>query len=68
MKPNKGQFKKGYDARRHILTPEERSKGFWNAIESIIRKYPNAIGKDGKHIAFHFLWARKNRQGVEDRS
>lgn len=64
MKENKGQFKKGYDARRHILTSNDRSKGFWKAIESIITKYPNAIGKDGKHIAFHFLWAR-NRQGIE---
>jgi hypothetical protein len=25
-------FAKGYDSRRHKLTPEECSKGFWTAI------------------------------------
>ena len=29
---NKGSFKKGHDPRRHKLTKEECSKGFWNAI------------------------------------
>ena len=54
--PNhRGQFRKGFDARRHILTHDERSKGFWHALDSIITRYPNAIMRDGRHIACNFL-------------
>ncbi len=53
--PNSGQFKKGHDPRRHKFTTEERQRGFWNAIYSIVRRYPDAIGPDGRHMACHFL-------------
>jgi hypothetical protein len=29
---NRGFFKPGYDRRRHILTKEERSRGYWHAM------------------------------------
>ena len=29
---NRGSFRKGFDSRRHIFTPEECSRGFWTAI------------------------------------
>ena len=31
-KPNHGSFRKGYDKRRHVFTPEECSRGFWTAL------------------------------------
>ena len=31
-KANRGSFRKGYDSRRHVFTPEECSRGFWTAI------------------------------------
>lgn len=31
-KPRGKPFSKGFDPRRHILTPEEKSRGFWTAI------------------------------------
>ncbi len=52
---NRGHFRKGFDPRRHILTPAERVKGFWNAIYSIVQRYPDAIGADGRHMALSFL-------------
>lgn len=54
---NRGHFRKGFDPRRHILTPAERVKGFWNAIYSIVQRYPDAIRADGKHMACDFLKA-----------
>jgi hypothetical protein len=54
----RGQFRRGYDPRRHVFTPDECSRGFWAAIDSIITRYPNAIMADGRHIACNFL---KNR-------
>jgi hypothetical protein len=54
MKENKGRFKKGYDSRRHKFTRDDCVKGFWNAINAIIIKYPNAIN-NGSHIANNFL-------------
>lgn len=50
-----GKFKKGYDPRRHKFTRDECSRGFWNAITSIITRHPNAIMPDGRHIACNFL-------------
>lgn len=35
-------FAKGYDSRRHILTYEERSRGFDNAIKTLKRRGLNA--------------------------
>jgi hypothetical protein len=53
-----GRFKKGHDPRRHKFTSEECSRGFWAAIESIIARYPNAVMRDGRHIACNFLRSR----------
>ena len=54
---NSGQFKKGADPRRHRFTREECSAGFLAAIESIITRHPEKVGKDGRHIVCHFLKA-----------
>lgn len=54
-KHNRGQFKRGYDPRRHTLTPADRVKGFWNAIYSIVERYPDAVDSSGRHMAFDFL-------------
>jgi hypothetical protein len=55
----RGKFKKGFDSRRHKFTPEDCSKGFWAAIESIIIRHPNAIMPDGRHIVCNFLKSRQ---------
>ena len=52
---NKGHFRKGEDPRRHKLTRDECSKGFWAAVESIVTRYPNAIMPDGRHMVVNFL-------------
>jgi hypothetical protein len=52
---NRGQFRPGHDPRRHRFSLEECQAGFQKAIESIIRRYPEAIGSDGRHMAFDFL-------------
>lgn len=57
-KANPGHFRKGEDPRRHKLTREERSKGFWNAVESIVTRYPDAIMADGRHMVCNFLKSR----------
>ena len=31
-KANRGSFRKGFDSRRHVFTPEECSRGFWTVI------------------------------------
>lgn len=54
-----GRFKKGHDPRRHKFTRDECSRGFWAAIESITARYPNAVMRDGRHIACNFLRSRK---------
>jgi hypothetical protein len=56
---NKGRFQKGYDARRHKFTRDECSLGFWNAVESIICRYPDAIMSDGRHMVVNFMKSRK---------
>ena len=64
-KPNPGHFRKGYDPRRHKLTTAERQRGFQAAIDSIIRRYPDAITVLGNHIACNALpslIARKARR------
>ncbi|MGH9753274.1 MAG: hypothetical protein ACREA2_10865 [Blastocatellia bacterium] len=55
LKTNRGQFKKGHDPRRHVLTPADRVKGFWRAIYSIIQRHPDAVDSSGRHMAFDFL-------------
>jgi hypothetical protein len=52
---NRGRFKPGPDPRRHRFSREECQAGFWAAITSIICRYPEAIGADGRHMAFDFL-------------
>lgn len=54
-KPNRGQFRKGHDPRRHKLTVEECQAGFQAALVSIITRYPNAINGAGQHMARRFL-------------
>ncbi len=61
-KPNRGQFQKGHDPRRHVFTPEECERGFWAAIDSVIARHPNAITRDGRHIACNLLPAMNTRR------
>jgi hypothetical protein len=63
-KTNRGHFRKGYDPRRHALTPADRVKGFWNAIYSIVERYPDAVDSSGRHMSCRFL---KSKKGVTDR-
>ena len=58
--PNRGQFKKGADPRRHKFTREECQAGFWKAIESIVIRFPDAVDSAGRHMAVKFL--RRRRQ------
>lgn len=58
---NRGRFKPGPDPRRHRFTTEERQRGFWNAITSIITRYPDAIDSAGRHMAFGFLTTKGER-------
>jgi len=52
---NRGRFRPGPDPRRHRFTKDECSRGFWNAIYSLVERYPNAIDASGRHMAFDFL-------------
>lgn len=52
---NRGRFKPGPDPRRHKFSKAECQVGFWAAITSIVTRYPEAIGSDGRHMAFDFL-------------
>ncbi len=58
-RPNRGQFKKGFDPRRHTFTTEECQRGFWSALDSIIRRFPDAIDSSGRHMAVTFLKYRR---------
>ena len=53
-RPNKGQFRKGFDARRHRFTREECQLGFQNALLSIVERYPAAVNARG-HICLRML-------------
>jgi len=53
--PNPGQFRKGYDPRRHKFTTAECQAGFWRAIESIIARHPDALDAYSRHMACKFL-------------
>lgn len=37
----KGQFRRGYDPRRHVFTQAECVKGFQAAEKSLMRRYPD---------------------------
>jgi hypothetical protein len=54
MKDSKAQPAKK-QSNRHVFTREECQRGFWNAITSIVTRYPDAIMPDGRHIACNFL-------------
>jgi hypothetical protein len=56
---NRGRFQKGFDARRHKFTADECSTGFWNAVESIVARYPNAVDSSGRHMVVNFMKSRK---------
>ena len=55
QRANRGHFRKGFDPRRHRFTRAECQAGFWAALASIISRYPDAIGADGRHMACNFL-------------
>jgi hypothetical protein len=59
---NKGHFKKGADPRRHQFTRDECSKGFWQAIESIVSRHPEKVTRDGRHIVCTFLKSVNKRK------
>jgi hypothetical protein len=61
-KRNRGHFRRGHDPRRHRFTKDECSRGFWAAIYSIVQRYPDAIGADGRHMACRFLEGRRERR------
>jgi len=63
-KPNRGHFCKGHDPRRHVLTSEERSAGFWNALASVQSRYPDAVDKSGRHMSCNFLSAVQTRRAL----
>jgi len=52
---NRGHFRRGHDPRRHRFTQAECQAGFWAAITSIVIRYPDAVGADGRHMACNFL-------------
>jgi hypothetical protein len=52
---SKWRFRKVADPRRHRFTREECSKGFWQAIESIISRHPEKVTRDGRQIVCGFL-------------
>jgi hypothetical protein len=64
---NRGQFKPGPDPRRHRVTRDECVQGFWSALTSIITRYPDAIGIDGRHMAFDFpkVAGRHNKEQAQ---
>jgi len=59
--PNRGQVRKGFDARRHRFTHDECVTGFWKAIESIVARYPDAVDSSHRHMACRFL-KRKRKE------
>ena len=51
-----GRFRKGYDPRRYKLTSEKARANFELVVFEILpTRYPNAIMKDGRHMACNFL-------------
>jgi hypothetical protein len=65
--PNAGQFRPGPDPRRHLFTREECQRGFWNAVYSIIARYPDAVDGAGRHMACDFLKVsgRQNKENAQ---
>ncbi len=62
-KPNRGQFQKGADPRRHRFTYDECSRGFWAAVESVAARHPGAVDGNGRHMACRLLQALQARRG-----
>ena len=58
-RPNRGQFRRGPDLRRHHFTREECQRGFWRAMESIIARFPDAVNSAGRHMACDFLKSKR---------
>jgi len=63
---NRGHFCKGHDPRRHRFTRDECVRGYWAALNSIIIRYPDAIGADGRHMAFNFLSQSIRKETSQD--
>lgn len=51
----KGQFRKGFDPRRHVFTQDECIAGFWKMIDSIVERYPHMKDKSGNHLVKYAL-------------
>jgi hypothetical protein len=64
--PDRGQFRKGYDPRRHKFTKEECQTGLWKAIESIVIRYPDAVDSSKRHMACRFLKSKRVCAGRRD--
>jgi hypothetical protein len=58
-KTNSGQFRKGFDVRRHKFTREECQDGFQAALVSIVTRFPDAVDSAGRHMACKFLRKRR---------
>jgi len=63
QRANRGHFRRGHDPRRHRFTQVECQAGFQAAIASIITRYPDAVGADGRHMALGFL---ANKKAMKD--
>ena len=46
---------------RHVFTSEERSRGYWAAVESIARRHYPLLEGRGEILARRFLFARIRR-------
>ena len=54
----RGRFQKGFDPRRHKLTPEERALGFERAMLSVDERFPNARCEHGAALSHCLLRAK----------
>ncbi len=55
MRDSKGRYMKGNDRTRHRFTHDECVAGFWAALESIVRRYPNWVDSKGRHMSVYFM-------------
>jgi hypothetical protein len=56
---NPGQFRKGFDPRRHRFSRAECQAGLWAAINSIIARHTEALDAYGRHMAVKRLKKRR---------
>jgi len=63
MRDARGRYLVGHDDTRHVFTREECRRGFWNALQSIVERYPDATYKNGDHICINFLRRGGRRNG-----